>query len=331
MEPRQLADWLVARLTGPAAQAEWTRVVVGSTERVLTMPLGTLLPEEEFETLVAAWMTPERLGGFGALCTFALPEVLAEARPWDEAFDSWLTEETQDAIVQLVRRPGWVPEGWVREIFAQQVTEDLIYDILHRGLRDFSSLVPRLLERILPGGLGRLARLGTKASTRAFDEVENLLEGEIKKWLERGTRRSVDAAAQRVIERFDAPAGQAGRENLVRFGLRRSAAEHVAPLDADVTGAIQRIARLVARDLGNHPRGVEAARSLVHRLYARYAPGPLSELLRDAGLLRPSLPSEAWARATWPVMCELVKGPEGRGFVEGLAADVLTRIAAEDA
>ena len=331
MDSAQLANWLTARLTGPAAQGEWTRLVVGVTDRALATPIENLLPPEEFEALVQAWLTPERFEGFGRFVVFGMPEGLGEARALDDPLGAWLSEETQTALVQLVRRPGWVSDDWVRAVFAQQVSEDVLYDVLQRGLRDFSTLIPRVLERLLPGGLGRLASLGTKASTRAFDEVERLLEGEIKKWLERGARRSVEAAAQLVIDRLDAPAGQTGRENLLRFGLERSPAAHVGALDEDATVAVQHVARLVARDLGRYPRGREAVQGVAKRLYARYRAQPLSELLGDAGLRAEPLPSEAWARATWPAVSSWVRSPESEAFLRQVAADLLAWFAAENA
>lgn len=331
MDQERLAEWLAARLAGPTAEEEWTRAVVSATDRALAASVETGLPPEAFNALLDAWLTPERFAGYGALAMFFVPEGLVEARQLDEPIGTWLGEDTRAALVELVRRPGWVSDGWVREVFAQQVSEDVFYDVLQRGLRDFSTLIPRVLERFLPGGLGRLARLGTRASTRAFDEVERLLEGEIKGWLERGARRSVDAATQLAIERLDGPAGQTGRENLLRFGLEKSPAQHVDPFDEDVTAAARRVAELVARDLGRYPRGIEAVRNAAQRVYARYGPRPLAELLEDAGLLAEPLPSEAWARATWPAVSSWVRSPESEAFLHSLASDLLTWFAAESA
>lgn len=331
MDPSVLADWLTARLSGPAAERAWPSLVSSLTARVLETPVGTLMQESDFVALVDAWLAPERVEALGPAWMFVATEVLTEARKLDQPLTTWLSEETQSAVVRLVRRPGWVPESWLRQVFKQAATEELLYDLLQRSLRDFSSLVPRMLENLLPAGLGKLARLGTKASTRAFDEVERLLEGEIKKWLERGARRSTEAAAQLTIDRFDAPSGQAAREDLLRFGLERSPAEHVAPIDESAVQDLRAIAGLVARDLARYPKGVDAARDVFLRQYAQYRNEPLSTVLRDFGLDEEALPSQAWAHATWPAVQGLAESPQVRAFIDTLASDLLEHLAAAQA
>ncbi|MCB9648967.1 MAG: hypothetical protein H6730_20555 [Deltaproteobacteria bacterium] len=330
MDAPALALWLESRLSSQTAREEWARLLEATVTHALGRPLAELLPEAALWPAVEAHLDAV---GLRSGARFAVREVLtrvaAEGHADQAALGRWLGDDATRALLDLVGRPGWVDPAWVERLFQEQAMEAVVAETLYEALRDFSTLVPRIVQGVLPSGIGKLAKLGGMATGgvggRVLEEVERRLEGEIKKWLEKGTRRALEGAATYTRERLDAPEAVHARRDMTRFALEQSGAFHARPLDAETLATIEGVAVAVAESVAARPERLEVARRVMARFYAERGGAPLSEALAAAGV-EVEIPYAAWAEATWPAVRGLFEVPEVKDFLQTLAGEILEAV-----
>jgi hypothetical protein len=327
MDAPSLANWLQTRLTSQAARGEWSRLLAAAVEHALERPLAELLPEAQLWPAVEAHLEAPRLVSAARLAVReGLTRAVAEGHLDGAPVGRWLSEEATRGLLDLVARPGWIDPAWVERLFQEQAMEALVSETLYEALRDFSTLVPRIVQGVLPSGLGKLAKLGGMATGgvggRVLEEVERRLEGELKRWLEKGSRRALEGAATYTRERLDSPEAVQARVDLTRFALEQTGAFHARPLDGEILAAIEAVAASAAAAVGARPERLEVARRVMGRLYAERGGAPLRAALAEAGV-QVDLPVEAWAEATWPAVVGLFEVPEVQDFLQTLAGELL--------
>lgn len=331
MDRRALADWLKTRLTSEAAETEYRELLGATIEQALARPLEAWLPEATFRAALDAHLTPAHLEqGARFVVRELLTRLVAEARADEAPVGRWLTEAAKADLLTLVAQPGWIDRAWVERAFQEQATEAVVADTLYRALKDFSTLVPRIVQGALPNVAGRLAKLGGIATGgvggRVMDEVEQRLEAEIKRFLEKGTRRALEGAATFAADRIESEEAIASRRGITEFALAQTGAFHAAPLSDARLAEIEGLAVTVAVGAAAREERAALLDRVVGRFYAERGAQPLSEALAAAGVEGP-LPHAAWAQATWPAVRQLFEVPAVDAFVERLAGEILDQVA----
>ena len=313
MEPEALKIWLVDRLTGPRGRADWTELVRAGTDALLDAPFDEVVPEDAVKEVVRAWFTPERLTEVvrpGA--RLILPLVLAETREDRSPLERWIPPPTRERIARLAARGGWIAPEWITAVFAEKAMEELVADTLYGALRDFSTLVPRIVQSVMPSPLGKLAKLGGKATGgvggRVFDEVERRLEGEIKRFLEKGTRRALDGATRFSIEHIDDPPASEARAELARFAMAQPPAFHTKALTDEVARELDAIAIEIADAVARSEETGAIIDRTAARVRERFSGKTVREALAESGI-EEAPPYGAWADVTWPVVARLLGAP----------------------
>ena len=153
-----------------------------------------------------------------------------------------------------------------------------------------------------------------------FDEVERLLDGEIRRFLEKGTRKALERAAGFTAQTLDAPTGIEGRQNMVRFALRKPGQFHVEPMTDARVEELQAIASLTAA----HIAQLDETRAVVDHALDRALAGmqgrTFGELLKSAGVTS-APPFEEWAQATWPIVRTAFEAPEVQRWIDQVAEE----------
>ncbi len=326
-----MAGWLHTRLTQPSTQSEYRALLVGMVAHCLQKPLTELLPEPVLVAALQSHLNPEQLAD-GA--RFFVREVVArsltEALADEAPIQRWLTPDAKARLLDFAARPGWADKAWVDQLFQQKAMEALVSDTLYRALKDFSTLVPRIVQGVLPSGLGRLAKFGGKATGgmggRVFEEVERKLESEIKRFLDKGTRRALESAATFAVDRMDSPESAQAQRMLATFALGQSAAFHVRAFDKPTVQALEAVAVAAAQSIGAHG-DLEA---LVLRgaadFYKDWGDLPLSEGLKRAGVDPQGFEVGAWADASWPAVVAGMQAPPVRAFLLDVSKEILEQI-----
>jgi hypothetical protein len=207
-------------------------------------------------------------------------------------------------------------------MFRGEAAEAVLNDALYRALKDFSTLLPRLLVKVSP--VGRFGMLGSAGAfaERLIEELEKLIEPEIKSFLANSTERVLERAAEFTIAKIDDPASIEFRATFVDFVLSKSPAFLLEAASDELIGDIGTVVDITARELVDAP----AMRAGVHQWMDRFmdyaAAKPLGELLRieGSGLL---LPLDAVADATWPAFTTVLASPQAQAWTDTLLDELL--------
>lgn len=334
VQAQTLAAWLKTRLTQSATQAQWTTLVQGAVRHALSQPLSQAMPEALLLETLQANLRPEQLADAARFVVReGLSRVVHEAQADEAPVSRWLDEGAQARLLDFVARPGWADKAWVDQLFQEKAMEALVSDTLYRALRDFSTLVPRIVQGVLPSGLGKLAKLGGKATGgvggRVFDEVEKKLEAEIKRFLDMGTRRALERAAAFTSERLDSPESAQAQRDLAGFALAQTGAFHARPFDAPTLEALEGVAVAAAESVAVHPELHPSLARVVGRFYAERGGVPMQQALAAAGVDTAGFDVKSWAAAAWPAVQQAFEAPEVEAFLLELAGEILAEIEKE--
>lgn len=328
MDADALAKWLKVRLTSGPAQQDWERLLTSAFERALDTPLEVVLPPPQVEALVLAHLTSARAAELvRPAVRGVLHQALLEARTDDQPIGRWVPANARALIDELAAKKGLIREAWIKQFFSEKAVEELVADTLYRALVDFSTLVPRLVQSLMPSALGRLTKLGGGVGGKVVEEVEKLLEGEVKRFMGRGTRLALDGAARFAADHIDDPVSVGTRRSLAQFALAQSAAFHVSPLSSEVEGLIERISLAIADEVVAKDEAKVIARRVIERLHQAHGAAPARAFLAHLGVTeRP--PYAEWAALTWPGIAVAFEAPEVDQWLRGLAQEILAQVGA---
>lgn len=327
-----MAAFLKERLTSDRAAEDWRRLIEGSWDHVLDQPLSSFLGEE-LDAFVEAHLTEERaVDVVRPAIRLVLSAMVVEARRDDAPVGRWVPEEARAKLMALVSKEGAVDRRWVEHLFAQRAMEEVVTDTLYKALRDFSTIIPRIVQSLTPSAIGKLAKLGGRATGnvggRIVEEIERRLEPEIRKFLDKGGRRALDGAARFTIEHLDDPISIEARKNTILFALAQTPAFHVEQLDDDALQVIDEVAEAIARRVASLEDSRRIARSVVERFRLEHGRKPLASWLETIGVeQRPAF--DEWAALTWPYVKQMLTSPETEAFIDALAAEAVETLESE--
>ncbi len=318
MDAPALAAYLKTRLRD--AEGDWQRLVEAMYRHLVDQPFEQIVDRQRVRTLAGSYLNARRMEDLVRVAvTAAVRPAVEEARVDAEPIGRWVPEEAQKALEDFAAEEGLVDGAWVEQLFAQEAAEELLAETLYQALKDFSTLVPRVLQNILPSGLGRLAGFAATAGGKMFDEVERVLDGEIRRFLEKGTRKALDQAAAFAAQNLDSPTAREGRRNMVRFALQKTGQFHVERLTDDRIARLEAIARTTLVHIAERDETSAVVDRLVEQVYSVHQGRTLKEVLAVVGV--ESDPAfDDWARATWPVLSAAVETPEVQAWIDDLAA-----------
>ncbi len=309
-ERDRLTAWLRGRLTGEKARGEWRHLLESSWDQVMTMQVEEVCPQEAMIALALSHVTPERLADLlRPAVRVGLPLVVERMREDKKPLGRWVPDPARKTMRRMLAQPGLVHGDWVRAVFRQDAVKALMNDALYRGIREFSTALPRIILGLLPTsrlpGLGGAGLIGK----RILEELEAKLEPEIKAFLAGGTDRVLAQAAEVAIRRIDDQSSVKLRTEMVDFTLEKSPAFHAAAFKEENVADFEKLVEAVARRVAELDDSKRLAREIVEQLAGKYGKRRVGNVLAEIGVEgRPDF--DAWAEATWPAL---------RGCVETLA------------
>ena len=319
MGATELAAFLKRRLSN--AEDDWRQLLASMYDQVLKTPADHVIDRTRVRAVIEQHLVAHRAEDVIRLAFHvAVRPAVAGGRNDDAAVGRWMPEEAQQRLAALAGEKGFVQKAWVEELFKQDAAEELLSETLYQTLKDFSVLVPRILQKVLPSGLGRLAGFAASAGTKMFDEVERMLDGEIRRFLDAGTRKALERAAGFTAQTLDAPTGVQGRQNMVRFALSKSGQFHVDPMTDARIDELQAIIALTAAHLAEHDEFRAVVDHALDRAWADMQGQTFGELLSAAGVTA-TPPFDEWALATWPIVRTAFEAPEVQAWIDRLSEE----------
>ncbi len=319
-----LKSWVRTRLIeGARPREEWRELWEATWEHLLATPVHDLLDVNAVRAATDALVDPDLVAELSRpVVANVAGVVIAELRADNEPVDRFLPPEAQDRLLEALARPGLVHPDWVRTMFRGEAAEAVLNDALYRALRDFSTLLPRLLVKVSPmGRFGVLGNAGAFAE-KLIDELEKRIEPEIKTFLTESTGHVLERAAEFTIARIDDPASIEFRATLVRFMLSKSPAFFLDPADDELVGDIGAVVEMTARHLAASPEMRAAIHAWIDRAIDHCENKSVGEALAlDGNRVRP--PTDALADATWPAFVSVLTSPRAQAWIDELVDELI--------
>lgn len=321
----ELQGWLRGRLAGEEGRKEWRRLVEAAWNRLLCAPLDTVVGQQQVSTLIESYLDEARirdliLPGIRAV----VPAVVARMRRDTEPLSRWVPRATQDEIKRMASAPGLIDDDWIRAVFKQEAVEAVMADALYRGLRDFSTILPRIILSLLPTsrlpGFGGAGAMGKKI----LEEFERRLEPEIKSFLTGGTQRALTRAAEFAIQKKDSPQSVKARTELIDFVLSHSASFHAQAITDERIASAEPIAEAIAQRIAAREESKTILREDLDYYFRVHGSRPVGQILETIGI-RSTPDFDAWAAATWPAVLMYLRVPETGEWLDGLVAELLSK------
>lgn len=319
-----LKRWLRARLTeGEGPQEEWRQLWEATWDRLLAAPVRDLVDPNAAKALVDRLLDPALITELSRpiVARVARP-VIAELREDERSIDRFLPPEAQRRLQEILARPGLVHPDWVRAMFRGEAAEAVLNNALYGALKEFSTLLPRLIVKLSP--MGRLGVLGSAGAfaEKLIEELEKLVEPEIRAFLAGRTKSILARAADFTIAKLDEPASIEFRSNFVDFMLSKSPAFFLGAADEELMNEIGSIIESTARHIAEMPEVRAEIHGWIDRAMQYSAARTVAEVLDlDKAEARP--PIDAWAEATWPAFVTVLASPESQTWIDSLVDELI--------
>jgi hypothetical protein len=316
--------WLRDRLTeGERPKEEWGELWEATWDHLLATPLRDLIDPNTAKAVADRLFDPELITGLARPIVAGVAHVVvAELRADEQSVDRFLPAEAQEKLHEALARPGLVHPDWVRAMFRGEAAEAVLNDALYRALKDFSTLLPRLMVKVSP--IGRLGALGSAGAfaEKLIEELEKLIEPEIKSFLANSTERVLERAAEFTIAKIDDPASIEFRATFVDFMLSKSPAFFLEAASDELIGDMGAVVELSARHLAEAPEMHAGIHGWIDRVMDYSADKTLGEVLQlEESPARP--PIDALADATWPAFIAVLASPQAQAWMDTLLDELI--------
>ena len=319
-----LKRWLHHRLTEDnRAKEEWHRFLESTWAHLLATPVRALIDADTAKAAADQLMDTELIPEISGTITAAVvPRIMAELRADDQPLGRFLPQEAQAKLKEAIARPGLVHPDWVRAAFRGDAAEAVLNDALYRALRDFSTLLPRVLLRLPPMGRFAALRGAGALAEKTIKDLETRIEPEIRSFLSDNTGRMLARAAEFAVSRLDDPASMEFRANFVGFVLAQSPGRFLEAVDDELFADIGTIVELTVRHAPTMPEIREDVHAWIDRLMKYAGDKTLGEALHMIGT-EARFPFGALAEATWPALTTILHSLPARIWMDTLLDELM--------
>jgi hypothetical protein len=319
-----LKRWLQSRLTeGERPKEEWRQLWEATWDHLLATPVHDLIDPRTAKAAADRLMDPELITELTRPIVAGVARaVIAELREDEQPIDRFVPPEAQAKLQDAIARPGLVHPDWVRAMFRGEAAEAVLNDALFRALKDFSTLLPRLLVKISP--MGRFGVLGSAGAfaEKLIEDLERRIEPEIKSFLADSTEHVLARAAEFTIAKIDDPASIEFRSNFVKFVLSKSPAFLLEAANDELIRDIGVVVELSARHSVQMPEIRADVHAWIDRAMAYSSGKTFGEALRLTDS-QARLPLDALAEATWPAFTTILDSPQVQTWMDGLLDELI--------
>ncbi|WP_272458423.1 hypothetical protein [Polyangium jinanense] len=335
LKTRHIA-FLKARLTSPAARAEWQKTVADVLDELRFAPLGRLVEPSSLARALDSAITKQTVDGSLRPAIERLArEVHAVLVKERATIGSFVSGQAQKDLAALFARPDVLPPKLVREIAESEAAREVMREVMHDALKQFSERVnPFVAEWGLPSLMKKLGPFGLGGVGKSIDglrvDFEKRLDPEIRKFLLGFSQKAVKNAAESIVARAGDPPFVALRQRLAGFLLEQRFAEVL--LDVEATKQGTRIGVDIAAHLAANEELATRRRAFVLAWVKENEAKPVSEVFASLGL--PDKPPReivtALADATFPALTATIGTPAAQSWLASIVAEFYDGLVASD-
>jgi hypothetical protein len=319
-----LKRWLQQRLTeGERPREEWRELIGATWAHLLDTPVHDLVDAETVKAVTNEFLDTDVVTELARPLTPKIARaVIEELREDERPLERFLPSEAQEKLQEAIARPGLVHPDWVRAMFRGEAAEAVVNDALYRALKDFSTLLPRMMMKVSP--VGRFGVLGSAGAfaEKLIDDLERRIEPEIKSFLADSTEPVLERAAEFTISKLDDEPSMEFRATFINFMLSKSTAFLLEAVDDELIADIGGVVELSAR----HVTAMPEMREDIHRWIDQalgYTEGKTVGEVLEVTAGQPRLPLDALADATWPVFTSVLRSPHAQAWMDTLVEELL--------
>lgn len=327
--------FLTERLVDDHARGDFVRSFASGYDHLLSQRIRTLVTPTAVVAGLSKIATNEAMRGFvSPIARDISRRVVASLRANDAALGDYVPTDARAAIDQLLARPDLVPEALVRRIAGNEVTEEILRDVLYDGLVEFNESVnpffadwglPALIKRLMPIGSGAVL----KSMSALRSEFDKRLEPEIRKFLLGFSRKAKFKIADFFVASAGDPKLVALRQSIVAFIYGEALSELTKNVDDDARMDADDAALAVAFEIIGQERTRARVLAELDTFVAEHGDETLGDWLSRIGVAaRPEL--EALGELLWPVVRFALESPPARAFFERVTWDFYATIEPED-
>lgn len=318
--------FLAERLTNEAAREDLRHSLAAGYEHLLSLPLARVLdPKALVDGFSRALHDDAVRGLILPIAREVNRRLVASLRGDELKLGTYVPSPARAALDELIARPDLIPEELVRKVFDDEVTEQIMRDVMYDALVEFNESVnpffaewglPALIKKVLPIGAGTV--LKSMSTVRA--EFDKRLEPEIRKFLLGFSRKSKKKIADFVISSAADPKLVALRQSVVAFFYEETIADLTKNVDDDARMAIDDVAEAVLLEVLHHDRPRARLLAELEKIVSEHGGETVGAWLARIGATeRPDL--EALADLLWPYMRLVLESPPARAFYERVTWD----------
>lgn len=318
--------FLAERLVDERARGDFIRSFAAGYDHVLSLPLRQLVEPKTLVAGIAAVLTDETVRGV------ALPigreinrRVVTSLRSDESKLGDYVPARARKTIGELIARPDLLPPELVRKVFDDDLTEEIMRDVLYDALIEFNQSVnpffaewglPALIKRFMPIGSGTV--LKSMSAVRA--EFDKRLEPEIRKFLLGFSRKSKKKLADFLIASAGDPKQIALRQSIVAFFYEETLAQITQNIDDDARMNADEATEAIVLEVLRRERPRERLLAELEALVEQHGDDTVGAWLTRIGVsARPDL--EKLAELVWPFVRVALESPPARAFYERVAWD----------
>jgi hypothetical protein len=313
--------FLEARLVSDEARREFRDHLAAGWASLLATPVERLVDADAVASAIdSAVASPSFERTIRPIVEGVLLLETARLREEERPVGSYVPASARATIDELLADPDVVPERVLRVVLEHEAVEEVMRDVLHDALKEFSEKVnPFVADWGLPALLKRLGPFGFGGMGKSFDgmraEFERRLEPEIRRFLQGFSRRALKKTTDVTVDKRGEPSFVALRREIAAWVLAQPVASMVVAHD----DARARLGRSAALDIAAHVASETRAqrRAAIALAVQAHAKQTLGEALAVYGVsVEPDF--EALAAASWPVVETLVKSEPVRAWLAKL-------------
>jgi hypothetical protein len=324
--------FLAERMTDERAHGDFVRSFDAGYDYVLAQPLGKVLDPKTLVARLSSVLTNDALRGvILPIVREVHRRVVATLRSDDAKLGAYVPAEARKAIDDIIARPDLLPEPLVRKIIEDEVTEQMMRDLLYDALVEFNESVnpffaewglPALIKRFMPIGSG--AVLKSMSAVRA--EFDKRLEPEIRKFLLGFSRKSKKKLADVIVSSGGDPKLVAFRQSIAAFVYEETLAEIMKSYDDDARMSVDEATEAIVVEVLKQERTRERLIAELEKLVAEHGSETIGAWLTRIGVTaRPEL--EELAELLWPFVRLALESPPARAFYERVTWDFYATLA----
>lgn len=314
LRARQLA-WTRAYLVSAEAERSYRSLLEHGWEAILATRVSDLVDATSLADALDVLLDTRAVReGIAPLSRALRGYVLRELRSDEARLGDYVPARAREWIEALAARSGPMRTRIVRVVVEHETTEQVMRDVLHDALSEFSRKVnpffaewglPALLKRVLPLGAGAVLR--SMESVKA--EFDKRLEPEIRRFLQGFSRQALRKVGSMLTADEETPQTAALRRAILDAILEQTVRDLAAEIDEEGVVLAQGIADEVLANALSMPSLRARRHAALDAFVKTYGAATVREVLEHHGIAwAPDF--DALAAATWPaVAAALASGP----------------------